>query len=153
MTMENQEWNRKIWQNVRNKIVVSNLEREESMKLNKRKQLLSAVAVMVIMFAGSFFTVNAATDGKVVEELKKVITINYDQSKYKVVTENEIENIDGDEYVKYEVVSNDGTEEYTTLINKSEMDKQNLQTEINVTSTKTDNEAESGVDVIISDKK
>ncbi len=150
--MENNELNKKIFENVRNRIVVSNLESEENMKLNKRKQVLSVVAMMVIMLTGSFFTVNAATDGKVVEEIKKAITIKYDESKYKVVTENQIENIDGEEYVKYEIVSNDGTEEYTTLINKSEMDKQNVQTEINVTSTKTDNEVESSVDVVISDK-
>lgn len=148
--MENNKLNKKIFENVRNRIVISNLESEENMKLNKRKQVLSVVGVMVIMLTGSFFTVNAATDGKVVEEIKKVITINYDQNKYKVITENEIENIDGDEYVKYEIVSNDGTEEYTTLINKTEIDKQNMQTEININSTTTD--SESSVDLIISDK-
>lgn len=147
--MENNKLNKKIFENVRNRIVISNLESEENMKLNKRKQVLSVVGVMVIMLTGSFFTVNAATDGKVVEEIKKVITINYDQNKYKVITENEIENIDGDEYVKYEIVSNDGTEEYTTLINKTEIDKQNMQTEININST---TDSESSVDLIISDK-
>lgn len=151
--MENNELNKRIFENVRNRIVVSNLESEENMKINKRKQILSVVTVMFIMFTGSFFTVNAATDGKVVEEIKKVITITYDQSKYKVVTENQIENIDGQEYVKYDIISNDGTEEFTTLINKSEIDKQNLQTEFNIISTKTDNEVESSVDVVISDEK
>ncbi len=150
--MENNGLNKKIFENVRNRIVVSNLESEENMKLNKRKQVLSVAVIMVVMLTGSFFTVNAATDGKVVEEIKKAITIKYDESKYKVVTENQIENIDGEEYVKYEIVSNDNTEEFTTLINKSEMDKQNLQTEFNITSTKTDDEAESSMDVVISDK-
>ena len=82
MTMEKNELNRKVLENVRNRIVVSNLESEENMKLNKRKQVLSVAAVMVIMLTGSFFTVNAATDGKVVEEIKKAITIKYDESKY-----------------------------------------------------------------------
>lgn len=151
--MENNELNKKIFENVRNRIVVSNLESEENMKLNKRKQVLSIAAIMVIMLTGSFFTVNAATDGKVVEEIKKAITIKYDESRYKVVTENQIENINGEEYVKYEIVSNDNTEEFTTLINKSEMDKQNLQTEFNITSTKTDDEVESSMNVVISDKE
>lgn len=73
--MENNELNKKIFENVRNRIVVSNLESEENMKLNKRKQVLSVAAVMVIMLTGSFFTVNAATDGELSNKIKETIRV------------------------------------------------------------------------------
>ena len=73
--MENNELNKKIFENVRNRIVISNLESEENMKLNKRKQVLSVAAVMVIMLTGSFFTVNAATDGELSNKIKETIRV------------------------------------------------------------------------------
>ena len=37
--MVNNELNKKIVESVRNRIVISNLESEENMKINKRKQI------------------------------------------------------------------------------------------------------------------
>lgn len=71
--MENNELNKKVMEKVRNKIVISNLESEENMKLSKRKQVLSLVAVIVIMLTGSFVTVNAATNGELAEKVKDTI--------------------------------------------------------------------------------
>ena len=75
MTMENNELNNKILKNVRNKIVVSNLEKEEAMKISKRKQAISLCATVIILLSGSFLTVNAATDGKIAEGIKEELTI------------------------------------------------------------------------------
>lgn len=151
MTMGNNELNSRILKNVRSKIVVSSLESEERMKISKRNKVVSKCAALIVVISGGLFTVNAATDGKVAEEIKKVITINYDQSKYKVVTENKIENINGEDYIRYDVVSNDNTEEFTTLINKSELDKQNQNAEIKFNTT-IEGENSPGMEVIISDK-
>ena len=71
MTMENQELNKRIMKNVRNRIVVSNLEREESMKLRARKRVISMCAVAVILLSGSLLSVNAATDGKLAEDIRE----------------------------------------------------------------------------------
>ena len=38
--MENNELNKKVLEKVRSRIVISNLESEENMKLNKKKQLI-----------------------------------------------------------------------------------------------------------------
>lgn len=73
--MENNKLNNKIIENVRNRVVVSNLESEESMKISKRKQVLSVVAVMVVMLTGSFITVNAATDGELAQKVKDTIQV------------------------------------------------------------------------------
>lgn len=73
--MENNKLNKKIIENVRNRVVVSNLESEESMKISKRKQVLSIVAVMVVMLTGSFITVNAATDGELAQKVKDTIQV------------------------------------------------------------------------------
>lgn len=75
MAMRNDEFNNKIIENVKNRIVVSNLESEEKMKINKKKQILSIAAMMIIMVTGSFFTVNAATDGELVKKIKEKINI------------------------------------------------------------------------------
>lgn len=73
--MENNKLNKKIIENVRNRVVVSNLESEENMKISKRKQVLSVVAVMVVMLTGSFITVNAATDGELAQKVKDTIQV------------------------------------------------------------------------------
>lgn len=73
--MGNNEVNKKIIENVKNRVVISNLESEENMKINKRKQVLSLVAVMVIMLTGSFITVNAATNGELAEKVKDTIQV------------------------------------------------------------------------------
>ena len=52
--MENNELNNKILKNVRNKIVVSNLEKEYAMKISKRKQIISLCATTIILLSGSF---------------------------------------------------------------------------------------------------
>ena len=77
MAMRNDEFNNKIIENVKNRIVVSNLESEEKMKINKKKQILSIAAMMIIMVTGSFFTVNAATDGELVKKIKEKINITF----------------------------------------------------------------------------
>lgn len=71
--MENKGLNEKIINNVRNRIVVSNLESEERMKISKKKQIISIAAVCMILLTGSFVTVNAATDGKLVDSVKHTI--------------------------------------------------------------------------------
>lgn len=148
MTMENQEWNRKIWQKVRNKIVVSNLEREESMKLKQRKQTISMCAVAIILLSGSFLTVNAATDGKLVEEIKhkyeEMIVVRIDENKYKVTETKEGIDENGDKTITYTVQSVDGEEEATIGVNKEILEKENLQVEAEVN--------EEGMMMVIQDK-
>lgn len=71
--MEDSELSKRVMEKVRTKIVISNLESEENMKLSKRKQVLSLVAVIVIMLTGSFVTVNAATNGELAEKVRDTI--------------------------------------------------------------------------------
>ncbi|MCI8309892.1 MAG: hypothetical protein HFJ45_06955 [Clostridia bacterium] len=137
--MENNELNNKILRNVRNKIVVSNLEREESMKITKMKKIVSVCAVSMLVLSGGFFTVNAATDGKLVENIKDVIVVKVDESKYNVTKMDTNEN--GEEHVKYEIESKDGEEEFKADINKSALENENLQMEFNSIQTEDGVEA------------
>ena len=93
MTMENQELNKRIMKNVRNKIVVSNLEREESMKLRARKRVISMCAVAVILLSGSLLSVNAATDGKLVEDIKEkyeeIVVVKLNKDNYTVTKQKD----------------------------------------------------------------
>lgn len=128
MTMENRELSNKILKNVRNKIVVSNLEREENMKISKRKQAISVFTAIIIVLSGGLLTVNAATDGKLVEDIKQkceeMIVVKLDNDNYKITSEKD-EN--GEEYITY-TVQVDENEEHQYEINKDVLEKQNMQT-------------------------
>ena len=128
MTMENRELSNKILKNVRNKIVVSNLEREENMKISKRKQAISVFTAIIIVLSGGLLTVNAATDGKLVEDIKQkceeMIVVKLDNDNYKITSEKD-EN--GDEYITY-TVQVDENEEHQYEINKDVLEKENMQT-------------------------
>ena len=73
------------------------------MKLSKRKQILSVVTVCMIMLGGSFITVNAATDGQLVEKVTETI-----QVVFRDKNGNETE-IDGATYVNH---NNETVEKY-----------------------------------------
>lgn len=124
--MENNKLNKKIIENVRNRVVVSNLESEENMKISKRKQVLSVVAVMIVMLTGSFITVNAATDGELAQKVKDTIQVIFTDKDGKQ------EEIKGTTYTdsnnhtieKYETDKN-GTQ-HTLEIDKDNLDNSKL---------------------------
>ena len=148
--MENNELNNKILKNVRNRIVVSNLEKEETMKIENRKKVISLCATVILLLSGSFLTVNAATDGKLAEDIKEkykeIITIDYDQSKYKIVDVQEGKDpISGENTVTYRATSIDNLEEMDTVIYTDNLDDENLKLNWNVTEEGTS-------EVVIEDK-
>ena len=122
--MENNELNKKVLEKVRSRIVISNLESEENMKLNKKKQLISISAVLVVLFTGSFITVN--TDGELVDKVTntiKVICVKDDG------TENEVKGTaytDSNNHIieKYEVEENNT--KHIVEVDKNNLDKDNM---------------------------
>lgn len=97
----NDDLNKRIIENVRNRVVISNIESEVNMKLSKRKHILSVITVCIIMLGGSFITVNAATDGQLIEKVTETIQVIFKDNNG---NENEI---DGAAYVE----NNNGTVE------------------------------------------
>lgn len=134
--MENNELNNKILRNVRSRIVVSNLEKEETMEKIKKKNVISLCATAIILLSGSFLSVNAATDGKLVEDIKEkykeIIMIDYDQSKYQITDIKEEKMPTGENTVTYQMTSKDGQEQMDTVIITDELDKANLKIKDNV---------------------
>ncbi len=130
MTMENHELNRKILRNVRNKIVVSNLEREENMKINQRKQVVSVLTATLIVLSGGLLTVNAATDGKLVEDIKQkyeeMIVVKLEDDNYQITTETDN---DGNEMVVY-TLQPDEEDGFRYEINKEALEEYQIQTVI-----------------------
>ena len=138
MTMENNELNNRILKNVRNRIVVSNLEKEEAMKIENRRKVISLCATVVLLLSGSFLTVNAATDGKLAEDIKEkykeIINIDYDQSEYKFVDMEEgKDSVSGANTVTYRFISNDNLEEMYTVIYTDNFNEVNLKFNWNIT--------------------
>lgn len=135
--MENKELNKRIIENVRNMVVISNLESEENMKLNKRKQILSLVSVMIIMLAGGFATVNAATDGELAEKVKDTIQVIFTEKDGKQ------EEVRGTTYTdsnnrtieKYQIEKNGA--EYTLEVDKNNLDDSNLTFKENINEEET----------------
>lgn len=124
--MERNELNKKVIEKVRNRVVVSNLESEENMKLNKRKQILSLAAVMTIMLTGSFITVNAATNGELTEKVKDTIQVIFTDKNGKQ------EEVKGNTYtdsnnhtIKEYKIEKDGAE-HILKVDKTELDGENL---------------------------
>lgn len=109
--MENNELERKIMNNVRNKIVVSNLEKEADMRISKRRAIISVTALILIFMSGSFLTVNAATDGQLAKDVKDLINVTFNQADYKQIETEEYTTQDGSKRKVYRFQSTDGTTE------------------------------------------
>ena len=124
--MVNNELNKKIVESVRNRVVISNLESEENMKINKRKQIVSLVVVMLIMLTGSFITVNATTNGELAEKAKDTIQFIFTdkdgkQEEVKGTTYTDSNNHTIEKYH----IEKDGAE-HTIEVDKNNLDNQNL---------------------------
>lgn len=107
--MENNELERKIMNNVRNKIVVSNLEKEADMRISKRRAIISVTALILIFMSGSFLTVNAATDGQLAKDVKDLINVTFNQADYKPIETKEYTTPEGTKRKEYRFESTDGT--------------------------------------------
>lgn len=127
--MENNELKKYILKNVKSKIVISNLESEESMKINMKKQIFSVLAVIMLVLVGGFFSVNAATDGKLIENIKKVIKVTMikDDGVAVQLDGKEYTDSNGDNWVHYE---NENTQ---IDVNKKEIDVNDLTLETQIT--------------------
>lgn len=114
--MRNDEFNKKIIENVKNRIVVSNLESEEKMKISKKKQIISIAAMAIIMVTGSFFTVNAATDGELVKKIKEKIniTIVNEDGTEETLEDANIYVTDNNEYVVEYLIKDDSNTQSQT---------------------------------------
>lgn len=106
--MENNEFNSRIVESVRNRIVMSNLEREEKIRLTRRKKILSLVGVMLVVLTGGFATVNAVTNGELVNKVLDTVNVIF-------IKDGKEENIGGYSYtdsdnheiVRYELQKDD----------------------------------------------
>lgn len=127
--MENNELKKYILKNVKSKIVISNLESEESMKINMKKQIFSVLAVIMLVLVGGFFSVNAATDGKLIENIKGVIKVTMikDDGVAVQLDGKEYTDSNGDNWVHYE---NENTQ---IDVNKKEIDVNDLTLETQIT--------------------
>ncbi|MFG6319830.1 MAG: hypothetical protein K1W33_08295 [Clostridia bacterium] len=123
--MENNELNKRIIENVRNRVVISNLESEENMKINKRKQILSIAIVMCVMLTGSF-TVNAATNGELAEKVKDTVRVIFTDKDGKQEEVKGTTYTDSNNHIieKYELEKNGA--EYRIEVDKNELEVENL---------------------------
>ena len=90
--MDHNELSSRVLENVKSRIAVSNLEMEEKRMISRKKRIVSFVAVFMIIFTGSFITVNAMTDNGLVNAIKSIfnkenITLNYGERIHPITKE------------------------------------------------------------------
>lgn len=132
MTMEDRDLKYKIIENVRNNIVISNLESEEKMRISNRKKIITLGVVALMTIFGSFATVNAATDGKLIENIKEFVSVKIvkDDGGSKELNGIEYKDKNGDTWIKYE--NNENGTETKIDVNKTELEKQKLTTDTKI---------------------
>lgn len=89
----------KILKNFKESIAMSNFEEEFFMKKVLKKQIATISVLAVVLFSGGFLTVNAATDGKIVEDIKTTI--------YNMLKDNEDIRVDDSDSIKIQDVKTD----------------------------------------------
>ena len=62
-----------ILKNVKEKITISNLEEEYKMKINQKRKIIGLVAAIILLFTGSLFTVDAASNGEITKTIKEKV--------------------------------------------------------------------------------
>lgn len=134
--MESKDLNSAVLKRVRNKIVVSNLESEEKMKINKKKQILSLAAVIVLFLSGGFITVNAATDGQLANNIKdKIIKVVFvDNNGAEKELEGKVSTDSTGNVLETYEYNNQGSI-FQSIINKIYLEKQNMSIEEKIKSS------------------
>lgn len=94
----------KIIKNIKERMAISNLEREYSMKKHAKIKILSISMALMLFMMGGFFTVNAATGGQLVENIKSYIQ-KADGTKTELVPET-YKAEDGETYDKWIIDDN-----------------------------------------------
>ena len=115
------------------------------MKISKRKQVLSLLTVITIMLAGSFLTVNAATNGELAEKIKdtiKVIFVDKDGNKQEVKGNTYTDN---NNHIIEEYRVEDDEIEHIVVIDKTLMNDTNLVANSTVN--------ENGISIVIDSKE
>lgn len=67
--MMNNDFNNKVLDNVREKIAVSNLEREYNMKMQSKRKVISISMAVILVLLGGFVAVDAASNGEISEKI------------------------------------------------------------------------------------
>ena len=81
---------------VKEKITISNLEGEYKMKINQKRKIIGLVAAIILLFTGSLFTVDAASNGEITKTIKEKVKSMVEEQINKEV-EVEVVNVQKDE--------------------------------------------------------
>lgn len=122
------ELSKKVLKEFKDNITISNLKEECIMKRNIRKHVLLGTMLVTLILSGSFITVNAATNGQLVENIKDTIKVVF-------VSNGQEEEIDGkfytdengESWVTFEKSLNDV--QMQVDLKQDELDKENLKVE------------------------
>lgn len=85
-----------ILKNVKEKITISNLEEEYKMKINKKRKIIGLAAAVILLFTGSFFTVDAVSNGEITKSIKEKIKSSIEEQINKEVEVEDV-NVQKDE--------------------------------------------------------
>ena len=145
------ELRERILKGFKDNIIISNLKEECIMKRNNRKQVLLGTMITTLILSGSFITVNASTNGQLVENIKDTIKVIFiKDNNEEEIKGKEYKNKDGENWITFEK-DIDGSQMQVD-INKDELDKQNMELETKMTTDENTNEKDGSITVEIKDK-
>lgn len=137
------ELNEKILKNFRDNIAISNLKEEFIMKKAIKKQIITLSMIGIVFLSGGFLTVNAATNGELVNKVQDTIKVMFvkDDAKEEQVKGTTYTDSNNHTVEKFEI--NDNGAEYTLEVDRTTVDESNIV----VNETIKDNEASIVIDI------
>ena len=121
------------------------------MKRNTRKQVLLGTMIITFILSGSFITVNASTNGQLVENVKDTIKVIFiKDNNEEEIKGKEYINKDGENWVIFE--KNIDGSQYKIDINKDELNKTNMELETKITTNENTKEKDNSITVELKDK-
>ena len=145
------ELSERILKKFRDNITISNLKEECIMKKNIRKQVLLGTMLGTLILSGSFITVNAATNGQLVENIKDTIKVVFvSNGQEEEIAGKFYTDQNGEYWVTFEKSLNDV--QMKVDLKTNELDKENIKVETKATEIQDINASEGEISINILNK-
>ena len=145
------ELSERVLKKFKDNVTISNLKEECIMKRKTKKQVLLGTMLCTLMLSGSFITVNAATSGQLVEDIKDTIKVVFVKDGNEEEIDGKIHTDENGEYwITFEKTLNDA--QMQVDLKTDELDKENIVVETKMTEIQDFDESESAISINIVNK-
>ena len=145
------ELSERVLKEFKDNITISKLKEECIMQRKTRKQVLFGTILCTLMLSGSFITVNAATNGQLVENIKDTIKVVFVKDGNEQEIDGKIHTDENGEYwITFEKSLNDA--QMQVDLKPDKLDKENIKVETKMTEIQDVNSSEGEISINIVNK-